>query len=176
MSVDPTKIDIRFDPELQRMSGHTVGFGNVYFDVPFISPIAKNLWQGGCEEGMILPSYIKHLVSLYPWERYSVKHELSSKLEVRMLDNTNQAFEQVEAIARWINTCREDAPTLVHCQAGLNRSSLVAARALILEGMTAKEAIALLREKRSPAVLCNPSFEKYLLDLDPDCEWCEKIP
>lgn len=163
---DPTKIDIRFDPELQRMVGHAA-HGNTPFDVPFISPIAKNLWQGGCEEGMVLPYYIKHLVSLYPWERYSVPHELSSKLVVRMHDSIEQSFEQIDAIATWINACREDAPTLVHCQAGLNRSSLVAARALMLEGMTATEAIALLREKRSPAVLCNPSFEKHLLELSP---------
>lgn len=165
MSVDPTKIEIATNPELQRMVGHA-RHGNTPFDVPFISPIAKNLWQGGCEEGMILPTYILHLVSVYPWEKYKINHELSSMLCVAMHDSIEQSFEQIDAIAKWINTCREDGPTLVHCQAGLNRSSLVAARALMLEGMTAKEAIALLREKRSPAVLCNPSFEKHLLGLD----------
>jgi len=61
-----------------------------------------------------------------------------------------------------VNACREDGPTLVHCQAGLNRSSLVAARALVLGGMTADDAIALIREKRSPACLCNPAFERWL--------------
>jgi protein-tyrosine phosphatase len=41
-------------------------------------------------------------------------------------------------------------------------SSLVTARALVLSGLTADEAIALIREKRSPACLCNPSFERWL--------------
>lgn len=55
-------------------------------------------------------------------------------------------------------------PTLVHCQAGLNRSGLVAALALILDGMLPAAAIDLLRQHRSPAVLCNPAFERWLLE------------
>jgi protein-tyrosine phosphatase len=61
-----------------------------------------------------------------------------------------------------VNTCRQAAPTLVHCQAGLNRSSLVAARALVLDGMTPDNAITLIRAMRSPACLSNPSFERWL--------------
>lgn len=79
-----------------------------------------------------------------------------------MYDSSDQGFAQVDAIAAWVNVCRKDGPTLVHCQAGLNRSGLVAARALTLDGMNAADAIALLREKRSPAVLCNRSFESWL--------------
>jgi protein-tyrosine phosphatase len=45
----------------------------------------------------------------------------------------------------------------------LNRSALVAGMALILDGWKPADAIALLREKRSPAVLCNPAFEQWLL-------------
>lgn len=158
---DPTKIDIKFDPTQQRMSGIAY-HGNTPFDVPFISEIAENLWQGGCETGLILPKFIKHLVSLYPWEQYTVEHELDSALVVRMYDSEDQAFHQVDAIAAWVNECRKDGPTLVHCQAGLNRSSLVAARALTLNGVTGVEAINTLREKRSPACLCNPAFYRHI--------------
>jgi hypothetical protein len=38
----------------------------------------------------------------------------------------------------------------------------VAGLALVRSGMTPDAAIALLREKRSPAVLCNPTFEQWL--------------
>jgi len=38
----------------------------------------------------------------------------------------------------------------------------VVARLLMRGGMTADEAITLLREKRSPQVLCNLTFERYL--------------
>ena len=79
-----------------------------------------------------------------------------------MYDSLDQAYGQVDAIAAWVNAGRRSAPTLVHCQAGLNRSSLVAARALMLEGRSADEAITLIREQRSPACLCNPAFERWL--------------
>lgn len=162
MSVDPTKIDIEFDPRRQHMIGVSA-HGLMRFDVPFISEIVPNLWLGGCEDGLVLPSFIQHLVSLYPWESYTVDHELASSLNVRMYDSVDQAFHQVDGIAAWVNICRESGPTLVHCQAGLNRSSLVVARALVLSGMAIEEAIDLIREKRSPACLSNRSFEKWLL-------------
>ena len=158
---DPTRVDIRTDPRRQRMTGTTV-HGNLKFDVPFISQIEGNLWQGGCEEGMVLPGYFRHLVSLYPWEMYTVRHELDSKLFVMMYDSLDQAFGQVDALARWVRNCVQNGPTLVHCQAGLNRSSLVAGRTLTMMGYTGKQAIRLLRERRSEACLCNTSFETWL--------------
>lgn len=164
MSVDPTKIAIRFDPRTQRMVG-VARHGNTPFDVPFISQIDETFWQGGCENGLILPTEIEHLISLYPWEQYVVKHDLKSVLSVAMYDSLDQGMDQVDAIARWINACRADGPTLVHCQAGLNRSGLVSARALMLEGASAGQAVLKLREKRSPAVLCNKSFVQWLYEL-----------
>lgn len=161
---DPTKIPIKFDPMQKRMKG-IAHHGNTPFDVPFISEIAPNLWQGGCQNGLVLPQFINHLVSLYPWESYTVAHNLDSSLMVRMLDSTEQGFDQVDMIAAWINEARKTGVVLVHCQAGLNRSSLVAARALMLDGMNATEAINTLRTKRSPACLCNPAFEKHLRSL-----------
>jgi len=162
--IDPTKIDIAFDPQRQHMVGVSA-HGLQPFDVPFISEIVPDLWLGGCEDDLVLPTFVKHLVSLYPWERYTVNHELDSLLEVRMLDSLDQAFHQVDSIAGWVNACRGSGPTLVHCQAGLNRSSLVVGRALMLDGMPADQAIELIRERRSPVCLCNPSFERWLLEL-----------
>lgn len=44
---------------------------------------------------------------------------------------------------------------------------LVAGASLILSGrFTPDEVVKYLREKRSEAVLCNQSFEKFLLDFD----------
>lgn len=179
---DPTKIKLQtnvkaeFDPTIQRMVGTAI-HGDTPFDVPFISQIEGNLWQGGCETGLILPHFFKHVISLYPWEAYKVNHNLRSQLSVVMYDSEEQGYEQVDAIAAWVNNCVADGPTLVHCQAGLNRSSLVAARSLMLREddpqmgvyrMTADEAIAALRKNRSPACLCNPAFEAHLRSLDND--------
>jgi protein-tyrosine phosphatase len=165
MSGDPTGIKIAFDPTRQRMTG-TTKHGFMPFDEPFISEITPGLWQGGCKNGLILPKFIKHVVSLYRWEEYKAKHDLASTLTVRMIDGVDQETGMVDEIARWVNACRKSGPTAVHCQAGLNRSSLVVARALMLDGMTADAAITLIREKRSPACLCNPAFEEWLRGLD----------
>jgi len=161
MSADPTRIDIALDPREQRMSGIAT-HGRTWFDVPYISQIDETLWVGGCADGLILPTEIEHVVSLYPWEAYRAHHEVKSVLSVRMYDSLEQGTAQVPAIAAWVNVCRADGPTLVHCQAGLNRSNLVAATALILGGMAPSDAVALLREKRSPACLCNPAFVEAL--------------
>lgn len=170
MSVtDPTRIEIDTDPTSRRMRG-VATHGKTPFDVPFVSEIAYNLWQGGCERGLVLPPEIQHVVSLYPWERYRVTHEIDSELYVRMYDAEDQGIEQVDQLARWVNECRDTGPVLVHCQAGLNRSSLVAARALFIgddghpSGADRAAAIvAYLRERRSPAVLCNKAFEGEVL-------------
>lgn len=160
--VDPTRIALELDPEYMRMAG-TAYHGNTPFDVPYVSRITDDLWQGGCADGMVLPRQVRHLVSLYPWESYDVHRRLDSSLTVTMYDQSGEVdSEQVLSIARWVNECRRTGLTLVHCQAGLNRSGLVAATALVLEGRTPREAIDLLRETRSPAVLCNRDFEEWV--------------
>jgi protein-tyrosine phosphatase len=69
-------------------------------------------------------------------------------------------------LAAIISHLRSMGPTLVHCQAGLNRSGLVVAYTLMADqDMPAKDVIALLRLRRHPQVLCNPYFEKFLLDI-----------
>ena len=165
MSTDPTAIDIDFDPEHQRMKG--VAFnGNTPFDVPYISNILGNLYQGGCRDGLILPKYIKRVFSLYPWERYTMNSNVELA-EIKMYDSEEQTFEQVDEIAFKVVDHLWDTPTLVHCQAGLNRSSLIAARVLMIhDGFTAADAVKFLRERRSPACLCNRSFEEWILGLD----------
>lgn len=159
---DPTAFDIQFDPTVQTMTGVAI-HGSTPFSVPYMSHIKGNLYQGGCTDGLILPDTIDNLLSLYKWESYTVNHGLKNSKTVTMYDSLDQAFEQIDELAQWVIDACATGPTLVHCQAGLNRSSLVAARALMLgDGMTADEAISLIRSKRSPACLCNPAFEEWL--------------
>lgn len=173
--IDPTKIELQTnvkrdrDPMIQRMSGHA-RHGMTPFDVPFISHIHGNLYQGGCDEmqlGLHLPHFFKHLISVYPWERYKVQRgQLETEVYYEMYDSVDQAFDDVDMLARIVLKSMDKGPTLIHCQAGLNRSSLIAARALMMEGRSADTAIKMLRESRSPAVLCNPAFEQHLRNLD----------
>lgn len=162
MQSDPTAFEIDFDPTARRMRGRAV-HGNTPFDVPFISEVAPNLWQGGCETGLVLPTFIRHVVSLYPWERYTVRGLIDTELYVKMYDSRGMPdTEQIVTLAKWVNECRSRGNTLVHCQAGLNRSSLVAATALMLEGQPGDEVLETIRSKRSPACLCNPDFEAFV--------------
>ena len=94
--VDPTRIELQTnvkrdkDPMIQRMSG-IARAGNTPFDVPFISHIHGNLYQGGCSEDELhlqLPHFFKHLISMYPWERYKVERgQLDTELYFKMYDD-----------------------------------------------------------------------------------------
>jgi protein-tyrosine phosphatase len=164
---DPTRIDLETDgsdPLVARMRGSTV-HGDLWFDCPVVTQVTDDLWMGGWDHGLVLPAEVRHLVSLYRWGMYDAPAPMSSFLVVEMYDADEAVpAEQILHLARWVNLCRRDALTLVHCQAGLNRSALVVATALVLEGYEPATAIELLRDVRSPAVLCNPSFERWLLE------------
>jgi protein-tyrosine phosphatase len=76
---------------------------------------------------------------------------------------TAAQIDQVAALAEFTAAAVADGrTTLVRCHAGLNRSGLVAAQALVHLGMSAGNAITLLRRRRSPFALHNVMFEEYL--------------
>lgn len=171
---DPTYVPVvktdDADPLVKRMVGtafHPEPFGT-YFDVPYISEIVPGFYQGGCSRGLVLPDFIEYVVSLYQWRRYEQHANVKGFREVEMYDSDDlPVHDNVVELATLVNEFRAKGNTLVHCQAGLNRSGLIAGAALMLEGLTADEAIATLRESRSPAVLCNPSFETWLRNFKP---------
>ena len=169
---DPTRIDIQHDPRSEMMSGVAV-HGNTRFEVPYISHVAGNLWQGGCASDLVLPPDIVHVISLYPWEQYKLHDGVITHEQIRAYDSDDNSeglgglsYDQIIAIAERVIECCETGPTLVHCQAGLNRSGLIASVVLVLSGVveTGAEAVALLREKRSSAVLCNKRFEAWIVE------------
>lgn len=137
--------------------------GNVPFNVALITHVDGNLWQGGCINGVRLPDDFEFVVSLYPWEKYEIGPN-TVRVEVEMYDSGAIPDErQLHDVARIINAFRAKGKTLVHCQAGLNRSALTTGLALVLDGMPPADAIALLRSRRCPAVLCNQAFTSWLL-------------
>lgn len=140
-------------------------------DVPLIQHVEGGLYQGGClerprwgpAEPVTLPSGFDYVLSLYQWGLQYTLPEGCERDIITMYDSLQQGFEQVEELASGVaDRLANGQVCLIHCQAGLNRSGLIAARTLMLRGHTADEAIALLREKRSPIVLCNDAFEEYL--------------
>jgi len=74
----------------------------------------------------------------------------------------------LKAVQRALAVLRRGGRVLVTCQAGINRSGLVTATILIYGfGMTPREAVSLIREKRpsEPQAVSNRSFQSFLLAL-----------
>ena len=129
--------------------------------------IDDTLWQGGWPGYRVnrLPSLFRYVVNIYGREGYDIDPGVEMIVR-RWHDNSILPDHiELEQTAKFINESRAKGPTLVHCEGGWNRSGLVTALALIRSGMTADEAITLLRTKRSPSVLFNPYFETWLREL-----------
>lgn len=143
---------------------------NPNLDVELISHVEGGLWQGGCEQGIRLPHDFDFVLSLYPWEQYTLGPS-TERVEVKMYDSLDQAFDQVDELAHdVVKRLSADQKVLVHCQAGLNRSGLLAARILTLQGWTPAAAIAKLRQSRCELVLCNEAFENWIAGCVPESD------
>lgn len=85
---------------------------------------------------------------------------------------TQPILETLVTMAWHISKLRKEGKrVLVTCAEGVNRSALLAALSLmLLDDLSAKQAIKALREKRKPPCgmtpLCNKSFEAFLHGID----------
>lgn len=131
--------------------------------VPLYSEIVPGLWQGGTPEGAA-PVMFKFIVNLAPWPEWGYTIQANQVQTRAFLYDSNEMPKRLLllSLAQQTNAYRRMGTTLVHCQMGLNRSGLITALALMLDGMAASDAINLLREKRSDDVLCNRAFETWL--------------
>ena len=147
-------------------------YGDFDEKAPLWSKVLPGLYQGGTALGdelvqkrqaMITPKEFDTVITLYAWANpvgWGVK-----ELRYGFFDagenafDTGELFEVVEfAHAEW----KAGKRVLIRCQAGWNRSGLVMALVLMREGYSAEEAIALIRERRSPNALKNGAFVDFL--------------
>lgn len=132
------------------------------FTVPLITRVGPTLWQGGFAENIDLGKNFDLVVSLYPWGKYKGTHVLH---EYKMYDGAEVDAQTVnEASEGILAALRLGDRVFVHCQAGLNRSALVTANVLVKNGGQPAEVIKYLRDIRSPEVLFNEAFVKWLLN------------
>ena len=141
--------------------------------------ILPGLWQGGTEDDHVVGCRVPadhHDVFAGRSPRFDVVVTLYADAqpapwgveELRFgfpdADLTTAFAERALGLARHAHRRWKDGGrVLVRCQAGVNRSGLVTALVLMLEGMSAHDAIALLRERRAPAVLDNRAYVRWLV-------------
>ena len=139
------------------------------------SEIIENLWVGGTDDFDVvnvpkkLPNFgeakmFDTVISLYAHSQpvgWQVK-----ELRYGFGDGPLSPEDDIELdkIADWaFQEFRSGKKLGVRCQLGINRSAYVAAKILCRLGYESKEAIALIRKKRSPYALNNKHFEEALL-------------
>ena len=73
---------------------------------------------------------------------------------------------EIRQLAQWLHSeWKQGKRVAAKCQAGWNRSGLIAALVLLQEGFTSDDAISLIRQKRSPNALCNPHFVAFIREV-----------
>ena len=138
--------------------------------------IMPRLWQGGTEDDDVVgcPTPEGHysrshpfdlVVTLFadaqpvPWEVEELRFGFpDSHLTPRGIERA--VALSAHAYARW----QSGARVLIRCQAGVNRSGLVMALTLMRHGLSATDAIGLIREGRGPAALSNRHFVRWLVE------------
>ena len=137
--------------------------------------VAPGLWVGGHDyvdgtagagvQRAVVRDEFDVVVSLFSRDGHgpdaSVEHH-AHRMPDAQLDE--QDLADIDRLARVVaERLDEGKRVLVRCQAGLNRSSLVAALALVHRGVSPQEAIDAIRAGRSPNCLFNRSFTAHVL-------------
>lgn len=149
-----------------------------YPDLPLYTEIADRLWIGGtADDDTIMefnraakPSITKQdfdtVITAYAFANpcdWGVK-ELRYGFydgDMKDIDFENIKYLVDVAYDDWKNKGKR---LLIRCQMGYNRSSFILCQVLMRDGYTAKDAITLIRARRSPHALCNEGFVRYLTD------------
>jgi protein-tyrosine phosphatase len=145
--------------------------GDPFSETPW-DEVVPGLWIGGHfwtdPAGEVQPAVVGRefdlVISLFTLEGHGPDPQVEHVVyEIPDATLTAGQIRRVHELARvTAQAVRDGRSTLVRCHYGHSRSGLVAAQALVELGRDVPTAVALLRERRSPRVLNNPAFERYL--------------
>lgn len=143
------------------------------------SEILPGLWMGGTAdndvtsrgtgEPAITPAHFDTVVTLYAWA--SPVDWYVKEIRLGFFDHSEVDLDEhdlAHAVRAAYRDWKRGKRVLVRCQAGWNRSGLIMALVLMLDGLSPDEAIDLLRERRSPFALCNSDFVSWLHTKGPE--------
>ena len=146
-----------------------------YEITPLYSEVAPNLFMGGTDDLATIdhPQKLNHfevnnefdcVVTLYAWAapaNWGVEERRFGFPDSNLI---KEYIPTIIELAQWAHSKWAAGKKVnIRCQAGLNRSGLVTALTLMISGMSADEAVATLREKRSRYAHCNGEYEHWLL-------------
>lgn len=123
--------------------------------------IVPRLWMGGYPDWKKLVGNFDAVVSCSRME-YPIPVKRFIHMPFDDVDEVINGDEIRETAAKVANWHRKGYKVFVHCDAGLNRSGIVVARALMFLGMPVNEAILRMRKQRGEWVLFNVAFERWL--------------
>jgi hypothetical protein len=140
--------------------------------------IVPGLWQGGAwfvPETPYASHEVHHLSGNDPfthvfdcWGRYGAAPHMRYRA-INLIDGPLDKASAAKFVGESVgvsDAVSRGGTVLVRCQAGLNRSGLLAGLAMVRLGYPAETALSLIREKRSPWALCNSDFESFLLQFE----------
>lgn len=155
--------------DLLHRSGHS--------DWPEYAPteIVPGLYQGGTEDDDVLsiPSDDFRRRGRYPFDTVITLYASAQpvpwgveELRFGFLDAGLDRADVTTVVraARFAHQRWADGATvLIRCQAGMNRSGLITALVLMQAGLTAGQAITVIRDQRGKACLSNANFVRWLV-------------
>ena len=126
--------------------------------------VIPGLYQGDFPAGTVDWSRFDDVVSLTIEDVPGVRLQVGGlRMHVPIWDDEMVDPTGVRTAARTVaERVTAGKRVLVHCSAGLNRSGVVSARALMFMGVPVAEAIAKVRSARGPYALSNPDFVAWL--------------
>lgn len=134
--------------------------------------VASKLWVGSYPENEQGPAVCQHFnaVVLCAEELQELPFSCSRLHIVKVpIDDAKPSPREIQtavSAAKTVHALRKKGKrVLVTCAQGVNRSSLVAAMALMLDGDSAKVAIHRIRELRKPPIGLTPLFNSHFTDL-----------
>lgn len=141
--------------------------------------ILPNLYMGGTDDNDIV-RFGKKLPQLHEREEFDAVvtcYSYAQPMSWYVHENrygfadgpiNDETFLKAVELADWLyDKWTNGAKCLSRCQMGYNRSGLVISLLLMRHGMSAKEAIELIRTKRSPYAMSNPEFVRCLEEYSP---------
>jgi hypothetical protein len=144
--------------------------------LPLYSEILPKLYIGGTDDRDVIqnPNRSEALVDCTEFESVVTLYAYANPKGWQVSENrygfpdsriSIQDKQAVRQLSLWLHgEWKSGKCSLARCQAGLNRSSLVVAMVMLLEGFSAEEAIDLIRARRSVDCLFNQSFVDFIFE------------